>query len=304
MNDPIERYYEEFETRYAAVARPAARPVHRFPVRRVAIVGAVAALAVGIAVAVLPGTGPGGSTAYAVERAKAVLSTDNAVLHIVSVTTQPLGGKQEKLRGEQWHGPGALRYSVEGESVDREDTAVRWDPRESSADGKLRVRSDSYEPATNTHTFYVTRLERDSALFRMDPTSAMRRLLASGRVTDEGIVDLNGRQARKLVAQKAPTSPKQTGPNSGIASKPGSVAEYYIDPKTYVPIRIRWSVGDPVNNQWVVDDVVQFERLPLTAQNRKLLRITIPAGAKADDQTKFWNEVLKQREAEPARRTP
>lgn len=290
MSDPIERYYEEFESRYAAVARPAERPVHRFPVRRVALVGAVAGLALGVAVAVLPGSDRGISTASAIEKAKAALSTEDAIVHIVAVTRQPLDGKLVTLRGETWLASDAARFSLDGE-----ETAVRWYPRETSRDGKIRVRNDQFDPETNTHSFYWTRLDRDNWLFQADPTSAVRRLLASGKVTDEGVVNLNGREARKLVHRVAPTPPKQTGPNSGIGSTPGFVVEYYVDSESFAPVRTRSSYGDPASNQWIVTDFPRFERLPLTARNRKLLQLKVPAGAKTVDETKTWGELFKRR---------
>lgn len=295
MTDPIERYYEEFETRYQAVARPAERPVRMWSVRRVAFAAAAFALVAGLALAVLPGTGRNGATAYAVQRASAVLATDGAIIHTVSTTTQYVEGEKVRLRSESWVGLDSVRtrFDEDGDGVE-DQFAQHWDVGRQGADGKVPVRAESYNPATKTFTYYRTR-SRVGAFLNADPVSGIRAKLADGGVTDEGVVTIRGRQARKLVARTDPTPPIQTGPNSGIASTEGSVTEYYVDAKTFEPIRIRSSYGDPADGLWTVDEIDRFERLPVNAETRQLLSIKVPAGTKRVDETAEWGALLSRR---------
>lgn len=279
MSDDLDKMIRRYGDELGRVQRRA--PSRQWvTTRRVALTFAAFALLVGVAVIVLPGADRGGSTAYAVARAKAALATDDSIIHMISATRQPLDGKIVTLRGEVWIGPDAVRVLAYGDALsEAEDIALSWDPEEDSADGKVRVRTDAYEAVSNVHSYYWQRMDR-YGLKGFDPVSQMRSMLTSGKVEDEGVVLLNGRKARKLVARAEATPPVQTGPNSGVASTDGSVTEYYVDSDTFAPIRVRSSYGDPANDEWIVDEIEKFERLPVNAQTRQLLKIDVPKGAK------------------------
>lgn len=127
MNDELDQMIRKYGDELGRAQRR--EPARRgFPVRRVAIVGAIAGLALGVAVGALPGSGPGGSTAYAVKKAKAVLATNNAILHIASSTTTYVDGEKAFMSGEVWIGPNGNRAVFdEDEDGDKDQMATQID---------------------------------------------------------------------------------------------------------------------------------------------------------------------------------
>lgn len=296
MNDDLDRFVRALGDELGRAEKRSASTPRIFTGRRLAIVGVVLTLVVAGAVVALPGTDRGGSTASAVERAKAALSTENAIVHFETVTRSSSDADPYELRSRVWMAPDAVRFTDDsGTTTGEDEIAVRWYPLEPSTDGKMRARFESFDRERNVLSYYWTRLPRNSMAFDLDPAAPIRRLLASGEVKDEGVVTLNGREARKLVSRTEATPPTQTGPNSGIAGQQAAVIEYYVDAKTFEPIRTRNSVGDPAHNEWVVSDFGRIERLPLSAETRKLLKIDAPADAKRVDKTDSFAKLFTPR---------
>lgn len=108
-----------------------------------------------------------------------------------------------------------------------------------------------------------------------DPVAAIRAFLARGTLKDRGAATVDGRHLRRL---------------TGSVRVAGDVwlrLECFIDPATFVPAVARIQrIGSAMQppRQWTPISVVRFvlvERLPLTPESERLLRIEPPSGAAA-----------------------
>jgi hypothetical protein len=222
----------------------------RRPRRLTARVGAVAAataLALTVAVA-WPGSD---RPASAVERAEAVLTpADGSVLHMVQVSETALpDGNIDTARIESWQLTEAPHDSRE--VLIGEDGSV-W-AENATVDG----RPESWSPLQNTVFVMPPDAEiPDGSWVPPTPGAAdlverMQTMLASGDAREEGPVDVDGREAIRIV----------TGDGS---------RSLLVDAATYEPIEWTATSDDGVV---VTTRVETFETLPATADTLSLLSL-------------------------------
>ena len=92
-----------------------------------------------------------------------------------------------------------------------------------------------------------------------DPANDLRTMLAAGDVRDDGVVTFDGRSVRRLVAEQKKPYPRRL--------------VYYMDPQTFAPVGGRmYPVHKNRRMRPIEFTVKRYERLPLNAENAKLLR--------------------------------
>jgi hypothetical protein len=261
-------------------AEPVAAPRQRLRVRRWAPAVAIAgALALVLAVAsVVDDDAPGPSI---VDKAIAAVSAENAVYHVVELTraVDISGGREHPFPYpvyiESWHGSnGAMHQKMfrarnghRGELIS--EMAGRMYPRTRGRFGGPAV---AYDPEENTirHMRFGRFPVRTPVInSNTDPGADLRELERHGRLRVAGTTQVDGREAYRLVSGPVPGTPK------------GSVdrLEYVVDAETYYPVSLRWRHHFrrhviEINTRFLV-----YERLPLDARGRELLRLDSHPGA-------------------------
>lgn len=262
MNDELDtmirRYGDELGR---AERRTTSR--QRLPLRRIAIGGAVAGLALGVGVAVLPGGGGTKSgSAYAVERVKQVLDPNGSIVHyrLVDRPAAPSGsGDQAALSSgtvtDVWfvsRSQSRVRLTVKPPQDAKGERPFTIDT--STGDGKVRTWASADRVIRQTPAAKMPRL--DSSLSD-DPVAQVRTFLDDGRMVDAGEVNRDGRRLRKL----------QT---SAAAERQFGRMVMLVDAETFEPVELEL-LG-------IVSDVRDYERIPLNEANLTLLDIDAPAG--------------------------
>lgn len=110
-----------------------------------------------------------------------------------------------------------------------------------------------------------------------DPAAGLRRALRAGGFRDTGVVTIDGRPSRRLVADL----PGRAGPRGG--SNLDRRLVYLVDPDTFAPRRYDVLVRAPAGTArpgryaefrpWESYVVRTYERLPLDAATRRLFRV-------------------------------
>jgi len=241
-------------------------PRRGLPVRRIALAGAVAGLALGIGVAVLPGSDPGD----AVAQAKDVLTPDNQIIHVITEQRVNIPGNRLVTKSESWIAENRER-TVTG---DLEFASVLHPGKRRTVKiGDHRVRAitgrfDQYNRKTNQYRYYLG-FSLPGMETPRDPVAEVRKLLAAGQLEDAGTTTVNGREVRRLISN--PEQHTTTIVGGRTLQVPSFPAEYRVDAKTFAPIEFRVAEETRVYKL--------FERLPRNAETEKLLRIDVPADA-------------------------
>lgn len=102
-----------------------------------------------------------------------------------------------------------------------------------------------------------------------DPGADLRELERHGRLRVAGTTRVDGREAYRLVSGPVPATPK------------GSVdrLEYVVDAETYYPVSLRWRRDFDRHVIEVTSRFLVYERLPLDARGRQLLKLDPHQGA-------------------------
>lgn len=272
MSVQLDKFLDDFGR--ALPTEPPAR------VRRpVAAAGAVAVAAVVAFVILL--ASPGSSDRLnVIDEARAALDPQGEIVHVVTFTRygirNPSGNARSSVkpqRAEQWSATNPPRYRVRFLNAQRGD-AGEVDFR-SGRQTATRVGFESYS---------ITRglSERSSAAEAIgptplgnDPVAKLRDLLADGRVRDAGLSTVGGRRTRRLTGVEFPGRPTERR------------YTYEIDRESYEPVRVTIAMPPLLSGGRPGEDVFtatttfeRFETLPPTEANLRLLRITIPSGAR------------------------
>jgi hypothetical protein len=129
-----------------------------------------------------------------------------------------------------------------------------------SKDGKIR--STRLDEAGRRAT---EDMDNDTGLTQpgRDPIPVIRRLLADGELEHAGSSELDGRKVERLVGSTP----------AGDDGTPREDVEYLVDAETYAPVRLATKGtlkdGRPAGSFKLT--FKRYERLPLTAENEKLL---------------------------------
>ena len=226
--------------------RPQLRPAF-------ALVTLIAAVAAGI---VLLAGGSSGQSAAA--RAYAAASGDGEIVHLRYEQRYRSDDGSVVERGESWSVPGRDRFHL----VLERPPGRLW--AETAVDGR-QVRS--YLPALDV--VRVGRMPSGTELVDADPLERFRVLYRRGRVRETGRMRLRGQEVIRLEARDSDGAP--------IA--------YFVDAETHVPVEIRLTLNLPqpdFPSRRVRIRILEYERLPLTAQNQRLLRLFPHPGARVE----------------------
>jgi hypothetical protein len=229
---------------------------------------AVAATAAAIALAlfvidVVDEDAPGPSV---VDRAVAAVSVQNAIYHAVEVITL---GHQHVYR-EGWYGPGVVHQKI---SYHR---------------GKLAAETVIRPRLTRPGRHVVTVFDAEHNLLQRsrmygggqspgfpeidpsdDPSAALRQLQRDGSLRLAGSEELDGRKVYRLMGD----APHRRGIRVNRLV-------YLVDAKTYYPVLWEWVFAkDGPARVRAKARFTTYERLPATAENRKLLKMDPHPGA-------------------------
>lgn len=272
MNSELDRMIRSYgqELEWAQRRQPA-RP--RFPVRRVVLAGALAGLAGGIAVAVLPDEGPVGVLA----KAQAAITIGDKIEH-TRVETYSYSGSEPKHPKiemiETWSraSPPVSRELMQGPDG--------FDAR--AEDGMQTV----YFPAQAK----VFRNQPIPAANMTNTVDQIRRRLRDGTMHPAGSVLVDGRKLLRLARSVSETSIVQRGDAYSKFEKVTQTTDYQydVDPRSYTPVRLRIRIRSswPGSSRHVAPGLVVvmrfrlYELLPPTPRNLKQLEIRVPAGTK------------------------
>ena len=179
-----------------------------------------------------------------------------------SVASPRTGRPSRPLTTEQWSAvdPPRWRLSFDG---GREQVAY------------AHVAMRNYNSVHNALTVYRGYRDRGvvskaPGMFSNDPVAGLRAMLAAGKVRDAGEVTVAGRTVRRLVSVERIPQPR----GHQFVQR----TTYDLDPKTFAPIggTLQFDIG-PARKLTLTFHVDRYERLPLNAENAKLL--TIPTNA-------------------------
>jgi hypothetical protein len=274
----LDTYFDGF-----GAALHAAKPPPRR--RRGFVLGGALAVATAVVVALLLLAPSGGGGARpgpvdAIAAARKALDPTGVILHMRLRIDAPDGRTRsfqetwsaqepQRWRLRWWNEGGAPLHRGPGETAYGDGEQSQYHRR------RLTIRQ-GYEDNTPQ-----TRLPTIFSQKGGDPDSDLRALLTSGKLTDEGEQQSGGRTVRRLT--------KDDGLRKMV---------FDVDPVTFVPLGGSMTLRPPnsrfpaTTNAFVVE---AFERLPITAETEKLLKITPPAGTKttvytAADRRRFKRE--------------
>ena len=245
------------------VAVPPAPPRRPHPQVGRVVPGAIAAIAVAVAIVVLAGLGSSGHGGMdlAAKAYAAVAPDSNVVVHSVSVTVQLVrashpapGGRsvwRTTLRKDRW------LYRDRSHTI-LTDNGETYD-QVLGADGVLRNRL----PSGEVQTMRADRPGEGSEIVgsaKTDPVAAFRQEFARGHLRDAGAVTFAGRAARAYERQS--TVQMQRGLGRQLTTE-----TFYLAVPTGVPLGMRRLI---VNSTTTFDETTtlkRFDRLPATAAN-------------------------------------
>jgi hypothetical protein len=244
----LDRYMDDFG-RELSRARP----------RRARAPLAVAAVAaLGAAVAFFP-SGNGGVDAVA--QAREALAPTGEIVHMV--VSMRIGGRAMGPSTEQWYAADPVRWRTVSKIVPagaggRPPKQFAW-LELAFHHGRVRV-YDAQRDVVNIWPDGRASRGLSPGILGGDPATDLREMLAAGDVRDDGVVTVDGRQVRRLVAE-----PKSSGPPRRLV--------YYMDPQTFAPIGGRTYYLFKARRMAPLEfKVERYERLPITPQNEQLLR--------------------------------
>lgn len=218
-----------------------------------ALVTLAAALATAI---ILVASGSSGQSAAA--RAYAAASGEGRIVHLRY--DQRYRGEDGTVvqRGKSWSLPGRDRFHVVLERPPGRLSA------ETAVDGR-QVRS--YVPAHDV--VRVWRMPPGAELVDADPLERFRVLYRRGQVRETGRMRLRGQDVIRLEVPDDTRAP----------------IVYFVDAQTHRPVEIRLTLQLPQPNlpsRRVHIQILEYERLPLTADNQRLLRLFPHPGARVE----------------------
>jgi hypothetical protein len=260
-----DRYDQLMDGFGAQLARAGERMTVRHARRRLLTLGGLAASGALAAVLVLLGVGGGGGGSLDVlAQARAALAPPREIVHLV-VTSSLVGRAHGRpLTTEQWSATDPPRWRI---AVDDGRQQMAY------AHGAQRV----YFRPRNTLSIYRGYSDRGvpskaPGMFSNDPVAGLRAMLAAGKLRDTGEATVDGRTVRRLVGEMR------------IPEGRGALVQrttYDVDPRTFAPLggtlEFDLARGHRVTMRFHVD---RYERLPLTAENAKLLTIRTNAATK------------------------
>jgi hypothetical protein len=240
------------------------KPARRAPRRWLSAVVATAA-AIALALVVIDVVDEDGPGPNVVERAVAALSVENSIYHMVEVLT--FGGQH--VYRESWFGPGASREKI---SYQRGKLAVEevLRPGVNRPGRQVGVVFDAkhnllqhVRPSRGAGGSDFPEIDPSR-----DPAAALRGLQRRGRLRVVGSEQFKGREVYRLVGD---------APRRGIRV---NRMVYLVDAETYYPVLVQWLFAKhgPARVRFTTH-LTTYERLPATAENRKLLRMGPHPGA-------------------------
>jgi hypothetical protein len=255
----LERFFDDFG---GDLERAARTPARRRARRRTPLALAGATLLGAAAIALLPAPRGGDDV---IAQAQTALSAPGEVVHMVVRTSVGADPRHPLPPVEQWYASDPVRWRA----------AQEFPPRRNS-----RGRPQRYEWGVLNGRYRFYDVARDRIQIQLggtpmsshglgpsaaggDPATELRELLAAGDVRDDGVVTVDGRQVRRLVAER---------PLPDVRNVRQEVT-YHMDPQTFAPISgelrmiVRGRRTDPLDFT-----VERYERLPLNAETEKLLR--------------------------------
>jgi hypothetical protein len=241
--------------------KPARRPRRHWALAIAATAAAIVLALVAIDVADEDAPGPN-----VVERAVAAVSVENSIYHTFEVVTV---GDLRAYR-ESWFGPGASRQKI---SYKRGKLAVEEVLRP-PIQRPGRHAGIVFDARRNLlQHVHVSRGGGSSGFPEIDPSqdpaAALKGLRRQGRLRLLGSEELDGRKVYRLVGD----APHRRGIRVNRLV-------YLVDAKTYYPVRWQWVFArHGPGRVRAATRFTTYERLPATAENRKLLKMDRHPGA-------------------------
>jgi hypothetical protein len=257
----------------ATPAEPRPRARRRWP--QLAAGCAVAAVAAFAALSLLDSDK--GPAPQVVARAAAALSQDDVIYHfeaIARATAPDMPGANRSYFFESWRTTSGRMHTKDYAVKDGGKGRFYGDFAGRRRPGRLGGPALRYDAIANmiSESGFGTAPGGGGApgLDPFDPGRSLKELQGEGRLHSQGRVEVDGKQAYRLVS----------GP---VRARDKSVerVEILVNPDTYLPLAQRYSVryenGSTMTAYW---RYLTYERLPLNANTRSLLYLSPHPGAK------------------------
>ena len=260
------------------LATPVEEPRRRTGGRRLfqlAAATAVAAVAAFAALSVFDSDR--GPTPHVIARAVAALAQDDAIYHfeaIARATAPDMPDENRSYFFESWHTTTGRMHSKDYAVKDGGKGRFYGDFAGRRRPGRLGGPALRYDAIANTiyESGFGTAPGGGGApgLDPFDPSRSLKELQAEGRLHLKGRVEVDGKQAYRLVSGPVPARDKSV-----------EHVELLVDPDTYLPLAQRYSVryesGQTMTAYW---RYLTYERLPFNDKTRSLLYLSPHPGAK------------------------
>ena len=261
------------------LATPVEEPRRRTGGRRLVQLGAATAVAAVAAFAALSlFDSDRGPTPHVVARAVAALAQEDAIYHFQAIahataSDLPEVAKKDYLF-ESWRTTTGRMHLKEYAVKDGGKGRFYGEVAGRRRPGRLGGPALRYDAIANT----ISESGFGSApggggapgLDPFDPSRSLKELQGEGRLHSQGRVEVDGKQAYRLVSGPVPARDKSV-----------ERVELLVDPDTYLPLAQRYSVryesGQTMTAYW---RYLTYERLPLNAKTQALLYLSPHPGAK------------------------
>jgi len=229
---------------------------------------------------------PRGDGVDAIAAARQALSPDNEIVHMV-ITFKPIeqfkGAQYMLPKTEQWYSAGEKRWRTRTELIrpGKGKAAAAQPYDQIGSPDRVRIydaRKDIVTVYSGVH-FMSANGGSGPGVAGGDPATSLRKELDAGDVRDDGIVTHDGKQVRRLVREaKVPAKAQMT-----------QKFVYYMDPQTFAPLGGRMYFQFKGRTRIMSEfKISEYQRLPLNAENRKLLRFDKTAKTKV-----VWRDIRK-----------
>jgi hypothetical protein len=254
------------------LATPVEEPRRRTGGRRLIQLAAATAVAAVAAFAALSlFDSDRGPTPHVVARAVAALTQDDVIYHfeaIARATSPDMPDTSQSFFFEAWHTTSGRKHRKDYAVKDGGRGRLYGDFAGRRRPGRLGGPALRWDAIANTisESGFGTAPGGGGApgLDPFDPSRSLKELQGEGRLHFEGRVDVDGREAYRLVS----------GPVRGSNNSVERV-EFWVDPDSYLPLAQRYSVryekGPTMTAYW---RYLTYERLPLNDETRSLLYLS------------------------------
>jgi hypothetical protein len=235
---------------------------------------------------------PRGGGIDAIAEARQALAPGNDIVHMVIEYKPPAGDKKAPRivmpKMEQWYAAAPERWRTRMEFSG--NAVRRFAPHEQIfAHGSIRIydeRKDVVNIFRGVHMVTAAGVP-GPGFAGGDPATELRKQLDAGDVRDDGVVEHDGKQVRRLVREQK------------IGRRMQQRFVFYMDPQSFAPLGGRMYFTLNRKRRFMSEFTIsKYERIPLTDESKRLLHFEKTANTKY-----VWHDIRRPKgKVAPAKR--